>query len=251
MYQVERLDSIEDDLDGWDSYLRIEVGRYTGDIDLIRELKRQSIESLVNLFDGWRKLSTSFEEDLQAEYADSGKSYMDFYIEYMNRIARSDYKAVFDSPIVSMVVQTMMTVISDAVPMDQRFRKCAEFLVSDHFKSTPYQWLRAHIFATLKAMVKKGAYINHERAQWRLSGLFYDVNHIATYSPYVDAFVMDQAMAELVTKQTVALEQTYGVKVFSLNNWDDFLDWLDDTKLKGMTEDHKRGLAAAYPWMNT
>jgi hypothetical protein len=61
------------------------------------------------------------------------------------------------------------------------------------------------------------------------------------------AFVMDQPMAELVAQQTVALEQRYAVKVFSLNNWDDLFLWLDGIEGQGMTDEHKRGLEAADP----
>jgi len=98
-YDVERKEAIQDDLNGWDSYFRIEVGQYMGDVDLIRDLKRQSIEGLVDLFDDWRKLTTSFDDDLQAEYVAAGKSYMDFYIEFAVRITRGDYAAMFDAPI--------------------------------------------------------------------------------------------------------------------------------------------------------
>jgi hypothetical protein len=41
--------------------------------------------------------------------------------------------------------------------------------------------------------------------------------------------------AHLVRQPTVALEQRYGVKVFSLRNWDVLLAWLDDLEA-GMTE---------------
>jgi hypothetical protein len=44
--------------------------------------------------------------------------------------------------------------------------------------------------------------------------------HVSMYAPYCDAFVMDTPMAELVRQPTVAFEQRYGVKVFSLRNWD-------------------------------
>ncbi|MHB9119363.1 MAG: hypothetical protein ACYC2R_13980 [Burkholderiales bacterium] len=246
-YQLHRHDAIKDDLDSWDSYLRIEVGRYRGDVELIRDLKRQSIEGLVSLFDDWGKLTTSFEDDLAAEYAVAGKSYMDFYLEYMARIAVGDYEAMLDAPIASTIVETMLTVMPKEVPADQWLLKCTQFLVSDHFKATPYHWINAHMLATLKAMVKDGAYNNRERALSRLSGFFYDVKHVATYAPYVDAFVMDQPMAELVSKQTVRVGQRYGVKVLSLNNWNDLFAWLDGIEAAGMTEDHKKGLAVAYP----
>jgi hypothetical protein len=131
--------------------------------------------------------------------------------------------------------------------LEERLRLCAQFLMqSQHFKETPQHKLSAGMFATAKAMVKDGAYTNKERALQRLSGFFFDVSHISTYAPYCDAFVMDQPMADLVAKPTVALERRYGTKVFSLNNWDEFLAWLDSLEA-GMGDEHKAALATAYP----
>ena len=56
----------------------------------------------------------------------------------------------------------------------------------------------------------------------------------------------DKTMAELVTKGNVNLESRFGVKVFSLNNWEHFLAWLDSLEA-GMSPEHCDGLAAAYP----
>jgi len=85
------------DVHGWDSYLRIDVGRYMGDIELVRDLKRQSVEGLVDLFDGWRESGTSFEDDLRAEYEAAGKEYIDLYLDYLKRMARGDYNAMFNT----------------------------------------------------------------------------------------------------------------------------------------------------------
>lgn len=246
-YREERVDALPDDIDEWDSYMRIDVGRYIGDIDLIRDLKRQSIEGLVSLFPGWRAHPQSFDADLAAEYQAAGRGYMQFFVEYVARIARGDYAAFIDAPLASMVVQSLLHVIPQSIPEDQHLAQVAQFLSSEHFKVTPYQWLNAHILATLKAIVKDGAYANREQALRRLSGFFFDVKHVATYAPYVDAFVVDQPMAELVNRPTVALENRYGTKIFSLNNWNDFLVWLDEIKAAGMTDIHKEALRAAYP----
>ncbi len=80
----------------------------------------------------------------------------------------------------------------------------------------------------------------------KLNGFFYDVKHIATYAPYVDVFVMDQPMADLVSRPTVNLESRFGAKVFSLGNWDEFLAWLDKQEDE-MSAEHRMGLRLAYP----
>lgn len=245
-YVLDPSDALKDELHAWDGYMRIEVGRYRGDIELIRDLKRQSVEGLVDLFPGWRELNSSFEEDLQAEYTVAGKAYVDVFIEFVSRLAGNDHGAMLDAPMASMVVQSLLNLVPEDVPEEDRLRTCTRFLFSEHFKQIPYQWLSAHMFASLKAMVKNGAYSNRERALQRLSGVFYDVKHIATYAPYVDVFVMDQPMAELASRATVRLEQRYGPKVFSRSNWDDFVKWLDDLEAE-MTEEHRAAVATAYP----
>jgi hypothetical protein len=172
--------------------------------------------------------------------------YMDFYLKYMTRLASGDLQALVDAPIVSTVVQGMMHSMPDSEPVDQRLRKCATFLMSNHFTHLPYQRLSARIYATLKHMVKNGAYKNRRKALERLAGFYEDVKHIATYAPYCDAIVMDQVMADLVSKPTVALSAEYGIKVFSLNNWHDLLAWLDGLEAE-MDPFHKWGLEQAYP----
>jgi hypothetical protein len=95
-------------------------------------------------------------------------------------------------------------------------------------------------------MVKRGAYTNREAALQRLSGFFHDVKHASIYAPYCNAFVMDQAMAALVADSRIALEKRYRVRVYSLNNWDEFLAWMDGLEA-AMTQEHRVGLQAAYP----
>ncbi|MDR5813848.1 hypothetical protein QCE62_09645 [Caballeronia sp. LZ033] len=232
-------------IDRWDGYFRIEVGRYLGDPKLIAYLKALSVEGLVDLFPDWRKSTNSFEQDVAAEYNAAGHGYMKSYLEYMVRIGQGDMDALLDSPVMSMVVQSMLSMLPEDMPPDEQLRQCAHFLGSDHFKEAPHQWLQAHMYATLKALVKAGAYQNKERALGKLSGVFYDISHISTYAPYVDAFILDRPMHELVSHPGVDLERRFGIKVFSLSNWDELMTWFDE--LEGtMSADHRQGLANAY-----
>lgn len=245
-YCIDPADAVDDEVYAWDSYMRIDVGRYMGDVELIRDLKRQSSEGLVNLFEGWRTLTTSFEDDLEAEHRAASKAYIDCYLEFALRVAGGDFMAMLDAPIMSQVVQMMLTCVRTDEPFEQKLRKCSEYLLSAQFRQLPYQWLNAHMLATLKHLVKNGFYSNREQALRKLNGFFYDVKHIATYAPYVDVFVMDQPMADLVSRPTVLLEARYGTKVFSLKNWDEFLDWLALQESE-MSAEHREGLRLAYP----
>jgi len=245
-YDLERSDAFAGDLEEWDGYFRIDVGRYMGDIELIRNLKRQAIEGLVDLFPEWRKSTQTFDEDVAGELRAAAKGYMEAYLDFMLRVGGGDYNALFDAPIISMVVQQMLYVLPQEMAPDEKLRQCLSFFASTHFSILPYHDIEAKAFAALKAMVKAGAYTNRDNALARLKGFSYDVKHVATYAPYCHAFVMDQPMAELMSHPRIALEQRYGTRVFSLNNWGDFVTWLDGLEIN-MTEDHRSGLATAYP----
>lgn len=244
-YIFEERDAIEGKLDEWDDYFRIDVGGYMRNVELKRALKSQAVQELIKVFDAWKASTQTFEQDTALEIRDAGKIYINAYITKINRIAQGDFNAVIDSPIVANVVEHMLHWLPKEQPIEDKLQRCMDFFASEHFANVPNMWLEARMFATLKNTVKRGAFANREKALQKFSGVFEDFKHISLYAPYCDAFVMDKPMADLVSKPTVGLEQRYGVKVFSLNNWDELLDWLANLEAN-MSDEHKAGVAAAY-----
>lgn len=245
-FELKESDAIEGNVHEWDDYFRIDVGFYFKNIEMVRDLKRRAVEELVDTFGRWRQSTNTFEQDVALEIRAAGQNYIDSYLEFAARIARGDPAALFNSPIMSKVVESMLHCLPKETPLEEGLKKVARFFVSDHFAQIPYQWLSARMFAKLNDMIRHGAFNDRESAQQRLSGFYYDVKHVATYAPYCDAFVMDKPMAALVADPPVGLGDRYSVKVFSLNNWDELFTWLD-TLETGMTAEHKAGLSAAYP----
>ncbi len=83
----------------------------------------------------------------------------------------------------------MMYCLPEEMAPDERLQQCVELFRSQHVAVHPFHHIQVRGFATLKAMVKRGAYANRERALERLSGFFYDLKHISSYAPYCQAFV--------------------------------------------------------------
>lgn len=75
-FDLEQSDVVKGDIHEWDDYVRISVGRYVSDIELMRDLKRQSIEGLVDLFSSWRKSTGTFDQDIILEMQAVVKSYL-------------------------------------------------------------------------------------------------------------------------------------------------------------------------------
>ena len=244
-YPLEAREAIRGELDRWDGYFRIDVGRYQKDIELKRRLKGEAVRGLVTLLDRWQHSTESFEQSVAIELRDAGRIYLETYLAMARRVAQGDFMAVVDSPIVATVVGNILELIPRQVPRTEHLQRCADFFASDYFAQVPHEWISAHLFATLKEQVKRGAYANREAATERLTGVFDDIAHISTYAPYCDAFVMDAPMAELVRQPTVALEERYGVKVFSRRNWNELLAWLDALEA-GMSAEQRAAVAAVY-----
>jgi hypothetical protein len=245
-YVIENDDAIRGVLDEWDDYYFVDVGGYWRDIEAKRRLKVQTVDELVKVFDAWQQSAQTFDDAVALEYHDAGRLYLEFYLDKLNRIRQGDPSALVDAPITASMVEYMREYLPKDMPELEQIQRCANFFRSEHFTNVPHQWISARMFAALKDMVKRGAYANRVKAQKRLSGLFEDMAHISLYAPYCDAFVMDTPMAELVRQPTVGLESRYGVRVFSLNNWDELLAWLDELE-SGMSPKHRAGIETAYP----
>lgn len=239
-------DALEGALDEWDDYFRIDVGGYFKDVELMRTLKDQAVDGLVKMFEQWRASTRTFDQDVAVETLVTGKNYIDSYLTMIRRIAQGDDEAFLDSPMIAKVVEQMLHSLPKDQSLDEQLNRCADFFQSEHFQQVPNVWISARMYATLKAMVKRGAYAKPNDARQRLSGVFEDIRHISLYAPYCDAFFMDQPMAEIVRQPSVDLQGRYGVRVFSLNNLDQFFVWLDELE-SDMSEDHKAGVEAAYP----
>lgn len=241
-YKREQRDALDSDISKWEGYFSIEVRGFRHDPEVIRQSKLQSVEQLVGIFDDWRRDTTTFDEDVTAEHFGAAKGYCESYTDLMISACQGDIEAVaFPTPHANTMAGIIHLLGQERDPAE-RLKIAGEYLKSQHFKNAPYQHLSARMFAALKAQVKNGAYVNVEEAKTKkLRGFFYDVRHVATYAPYCDAIFVDKAMYALVTHPTVALEQTYGVKVFSRTNWDEFLSWIDALQSK-KTLEHARSL---------
>ncbi len=245
-YVFEDRDAIQGTLNKWDDYFRIDVGGYARDIELKRRLKEEAVGELVKVLDKWQTSTQTFNEAVALEIRDAGRQYVDTYLTMLKRYAEGDFGAAINSPMVAKVMEDMMHWLPEEQPLPERVQCCIEFFQSQHFSEVPNEWLSSHMFATIREMVKRGEFSNREEFRKSFNGVFEDFKHISLYAPYCDAIVIDKSMADLVSRPTVDLEKRYGVKVFSLTSWDALLKWLDSFEA-GMSEEHKAGIAAAYP----
>ena len=246
-YELESRDAIDGrTLNSWDNYVWVDVNMQFGNVDEARQLKAESVEMLLGVVENWRKSTYSFERALEIEGAERGRNYVKTYLEMVTKAAKGDISAMFTAPMAAGVVQQMIYWLPKDMPFPEQLQKCMEFFQSQHYAQVPGEWISNRIYATLRDIVRNGAFAKPEEARKGLTGAFEDIKHISTYAPYCDAIVIDRFMADLVCRATVGLDTRYGVKVFGRRNWDELLAWLDEIEA-GMTDEHRQAIAAAYP----
>ena len=245
-HEVSQQAAIRDNINVWDDYIFIDVPGYFGDPAVNNANKQDALEQLLDLIEHWRTSNQSFDDAFRHELSSAGREFIHAYAQKLARICSDDIMAHLEAPIIARVVQGMLTGCNE----DETARRIVNlpaFFDSQYFSECPYQWISARIFAVLRHQVQRdGAFSNRDKAANKLRGLTYDIRHTATYAPYCDAIFVDNAMAHILRDKRLNLTKRYGTQVFSMGNRAEFEAWLYGLE-NGMSEEHKAGLAVAYP----
>ena len=224
---VERADALGRDVNEWDDYVWIDVGNFSHAHDDLKMRKDSSIEALLDAFDTWASMNSTFEEDVKSEVRSSATSYIEHYVAYLNRIAGGDPGALLNANENSMMVESLLR-YGDKLPAPLRMQRIVAFFQSDHFANVPEVRIGSEFFALLRKKLRQGEFVNREKNRNRFGGLFYDVRFISTYAPYCDAMVVDNLMYQWSTDPLIDLPKRFGVRLFSRRNWNEFLTYLNE-----------------------
>ncbi|MGY3118901.1 hypothetical protein ACVWXQ_002838 [Bradyrhizobium sp. S3.14.4] len=112
--------------------------------------------------------------------------------------------------------------IKSGTPRNAAFNEVLKFLdwPENHFQ--PAHRIFAYLFAALAWRISSG-----QRTAMKAS-ILNDFNAIATYAPFVDAMFVDRQCASLLTQGRLRSEISYRAKIFSMNDPNAFIGYLDD-----------------------
>lgn len=107
--------------------------------------------------------------------------------------------------------------------LEEALRRAIDFLVSSHARSTPYSYIAGRLQAQL-AMLCRG-----EHPRLPDDGDHYDIEHMATFVPYVDIFIADKFFAAIANQKNLRIGDPFATEVRSLvpKEIPDFVSWLD------------------------
>jgi hypothetical protein len=107
--------------------------------------------------------------------------------------------------------------------IEEAFERTNDFLRSSHASATPYSQIASRLQAQL-AILCRG-----DQPRLPDDGDHYDVEHIATFVPYVDILIADKFFAGIANQKNLEIGTRWGTKIRSLvpKEVPDFIDWLE------------------------
>lgn len=224
-----RSDAFNNDLNEWHSMfsVRSNIRPSAEFAEERRNAKVQLVEQVTAIYSQYADENLSLEEIAEREAAGFGLGILgDAQRTFGDRVARAT--GAERSPFVWL--PTTFDKLAYAV---QKRRSCSaadaareasEFLRSRHVALLPMAQVGARMHAGL-AMMLRGPMPRKPKA----SDL-YDVEHLATYLPYVDVFICDRFIADLANQGHVNLPSLFDVSIRSLakSEIDGFIAWLDN-----------------------
>ena len=203
----------------------------------------ETAQAVSDLMEGWRQRGTGFDEALEIElnsYHQSRVGALKAFAErYGKAVAADDFMAEFNLGM-SFIVREM-SLLRDlftraGVAPDQIEDTTTRFWKWDGNREQPFGKILAYLFAALAGQVKAG------RTKPASRGFMNDVKAIAAYAPFVDAMLVDKECATLLGEGRPRDELSYKARIFSLNNKDAFLAYLQE--LEDKTPDDVRHFAS-------
>lgn len=112
----------------------------------------------------------------------------------------------------------------DGLSRDESFEYVRTFLNSEHVASLAVTTINARLHAAL-AMLCRGS-----APRLPKESDLADIDHVATYAPYVDVLITDRFIAEIAKQGHVSICQDYSVNIRSLgaSEVEMFIAWLDE-----------------------
>jgi len=171
---------------------------------------------------------------------------------FINAAKRAVLEGRITDARVSRVLTVMPTISKFALLIEddlncsseEAYHRAAEFLMSDHAAATPYARIRGLLHAELAMRFRSTSRVNGRQPE---PSDGFDVEHMATFVPYVDVFVADNFMATIANHGHLKLGENFGAHVRSISKSgvSEFVKWLKNLADESAIAELSRRIDAA------
>ncbi|HEX3683561.1 MAG TPA: hypothetical protein VHU83_13570 [Bryobacteraceae bacterium] len=179
-YVREEIDAICSSVHDWEGDYIVTVFTREHGFERKQAFKQKSVDALLEKLDEWSASNRSFEDDMELEFQNAARIYIERYTQKAARLYQGDFAAVVDSPISAGIVEGLQLVVREL----KADPKCiGAFFRSAHFRNVPLQQLSARLYSAFKERLRTKADVlpaPREDRREKYSGLMFDVEHAST-----------------------------------------------------------------------
>ena len=226
-------------LEGWDDRFIISVSLRDQDPTLADELRKnrdKTSDALIKVFNRWQtEKNKTFNDWYNEERLSYGK-----YIKeiYLNGLFKHDIGALTSNPSIIMTV-IHRKLGEKGLTDEEGMKKSFEYLDSESLKEIPYVQISSILFGSLAREASLG------RKKPPTQGMMNDIEAISCYTPYCDAIFIDNECRRLLNQGIKETGYNLKTKIFSQDNKDEFLQYLDDIE-KSVSKKHLEKVKEVY-----
>lgn len=214
-------------------------------INEFREEKQKVSQNLTNLFKNWQKLDKFDLEDFyKFQLLEFGRSHFFAGLKHYQQLillqsnpsnSDIDPSIILNFPFLMQIKDLIETKFTP----NKSDQKVSEYLLSNRPIEIPYN----KIFSILIASLAKKAYQGQKKIPDQ--GTKYDIELISCYLPYCNAMFLDKKMHSLLQENPVPKYIDYDTQLFSLNNKEEMINYLDMI-LSEISDEFQKYLKSVY-----
>lgn len=221
-------DAFESDVHVWHSTFNVIMNTRTPEefIESARRMKDRDLPRIADLYKAYADRGLTFEQVVEVQkYAFGLRVIEDGRLALQGKIWFQQGHITNPVVLYLSTFEKVAAMLQDkrACSFEESLTLAADFLMSTHVVMTPFADISGRLQAGL-AMLCRGNAPRQPKP-----GDQYDIEHIATFMPYVDVFIADGGMAALVNQNHLRLGDPYNTKVQPLgeNDIPAFIEWLE------------------------
>lgn len=204
----------------------------------LRENREKICEGLSEVFNRWKsEKNKTFDDCFEEESMTFGRLALQIYLNYLKRsteislghieISAND---IFPQPAVIMIREVQDVFKEVGILGSDIMQKTVEYLTSPSLKHVPFIRISSMLWASLARKATSG------RKKPPNQGMANDIEIISVLLPYCDAVFIDKECHSYLKEKPLCDSIDCGTKIFSLENKEEFLEYLNGIETKTSKE---------------
>lgn len=220
-------DVIHGSINEWQDRLivSVDIGSQIEDAVDNNNYKNRLYQNMTAVFERWKtEKNRNFNDWYEEERGAIGPAILKSYLQGVLKYSQEGYSEStlnFMTSFVSVLFTELKSVlISRGYNDDNALLKIVEYLNSNHFKEVSYLKISSMLYASIAKSAANG------RKNPPSPGMDNDIEVISCYSGFCDAIFLDKECHTYLNQEPLKKELGLGSKVYSVNNKNDFLAYL-------------------------